>query len=165
MANVLYTPTLAGQNLPPSVASVRTNGHYVERLVDIATAVTIKGSALAAADVIQAIAIPNESIVLAAGCELITPFTATTTTVGIGTTVAASGFVTGFDCVAGAANAYAPANTAAYPLVLGSGSSGGTIDVTLSTLTGTLSAGVLRVFAYILDVKDARVGGVTSRKS
>jgi hypothetical protein len=163
MATVNLATSL-GNSLPPSVASVRTNGHYVEKIIDFAVAATTKGSGLAASDVIQAINIPPESVVLAAGCELLVPATATTTTIGIGSTVAASNFVTGFDVVGGSANAYAPTNSAAYPLQTG-GSSASTIDVTLSTLTGTLSAGQVRVFAYYIDVKDERNPGITARKS
>ncbi len=165
MATIVYTPTLLGADIPVSVMSTRNNPAYEEKIIDFATAATLKGSALAAADIINAIWVPNESVILAAGCEILVPATATTTTVGIGTTASASGFVTGFDVVGGAANAYAPMNSAAYPLVIGSGTAGGSVDVTLSTLTGTLSAGQLRVWALIGDVTDQRSPPIAQRKS
>jgi hypothetical protein len=165
MATIVYTPTLFGADLPMSVASTRTGPVYEEKIIDFATAATLKGSALAAADIINAIWVPNESVILVAGVELLVPATATTTTIGVGTTASASGFVTGFDVVGGAANAYAPANSAAYPLVIGSGTAGGSVDVTLSTLTGTLSAGQIRVWAWVADVTDQRSPPIAQRKS
>lgn len=162
MANILYTPTLAGNATPASVDSVRMPVHYEERLVDFATALTIKGSALASADVIQAIPIPPNAVVLAAGVQIIVAANSTTTTVGIGNTVSTSIYVTGFDVQGGTVGACAPSNSAAYPTVYGAA---GTVDVILSTLTGTLSTGQIRVWALYGDTNAERNPGITARKS
>jgi hypothetical protein len=110
---------------------------------------------LAAADVIEALQIPAQSIVLAAGFEVITAATGSCT-VSLGVTgVTAAAYVSAFAVTSSAtAGTYATPATAAYPIVSGAAD---TLDLLLVTETTTLSAGSIRVFAVIVDAQD-RVG-------
>jgi len=115
--------------------------------IDFAAALAAKGSALAASDVIKALNVPVGCIVLAAGASIVTPVNSTTCTIGVGYVGSASAWASGFDIQGGAAGAYSTA-VAAYNNF---GATAGSVDVTLSTMTGTLSTGVIRVWALVLD--------------
>lgn len=123
--------------------------------IDFADALTAKGSALAAADVIEAINIPAGSVVLAAGIQTLVADDATTLTLDLGTAGDADGWVDGYDQAAAAALDYATSiipNTTATEQFHADAD---TIDVTLATLTGTLTEGKIRVWAYIADISYA----------
>jgi len=154
-----------GANLPPSVASTRFDIHFQDIVIDFAAAAVAKGTALAAADVIEALDIPSGAEVIAAGLEVISPITgATVLTVGLGITgLAASGFVSAYDLFAATAGAYAPKNTAAYPLTVGAAAD--TVDLIISSQTGTITGGVIRVYAVYADVRGTRRPGLAARKS
>jgi hypothetical protein len=134
--------------------------YVVEKTINIADAVTAKGSALAAADVIEAIDVPAGTVVLNAGVQVLTAGDASAATFDLGVTgVDADVFVDGLDVVGASAGAYAQ-NPAAYqPVVVGSND---TIDLLLATLTGTLAAGSLRVFAVLVDVSAKKAPGVAT---
>jgi hypothetical protein len=135
-----------------------TNVPYtVETVVDFAEVLAKKGSALAAADIVEAIAVPAGSVVLNAGVEVIVPADSTTLTLDVGVTgVDADAFVDGFNGKS-AAGTYAQ-NAAAYqPIVAGAAD---TVDVAFATLTGDLTAGSARVFAVLLDVSPKKAPGI-----
>jgi len=123
-------------------------------LVDFAAAATAKGSALAAADVIEAISVPANSMILNAGLEVITVAggESNDTTVDLGTATDADNFVDGFDLDAAAAGAYAQNAAAFQPIVVGTAD---TIDLTIATATTAPTSGVVRVWAVLIDI-DAR---------
>lgn len=129
--------------------------YFKEVLIDFAAAATAKGSALAAADVIEAISVPANTIILNAGLEVITVAggESNDTTVDLGvTTTEPDIFIDGFDLDAAAAGAYAQNAAAFQPLVIGTAD---TIDLLIATATTAPTSGVVRVFAILMDV-DAR---------
>jgi len=108
--------------------------------------------------VIEALQIPAQSIVLAAGFEVLTAATGSCT-VSLGVTgVTAAAYVSAFAVTSSAtAGTYATPAAAGYPIVVGAAD---TLDLLLVTETTTLSAGSVRVFAVIVDAQD-RVGPAT----
>jgi hypothetical protein len=129
--------------------------YFKEVLIDFAAAATAKGSALAATDVIEAISVPANTMILNAGFEVITVAggESNDTTVDLGTGVDADGFVDGFDLDAAAAGAYGQNAAAFQPIVVGG--TADTIDLTIATATTAPTSGVVRVFAVLMDI-DAR---------
>lgn len=154
MATITTLSNAVGSGLQP-VRSVRNMPYMVENTINFASAVTAKGSALAAADVIEALQIPAQSIVLAAGFEVISAVTGSCT-VSLGVTgVTAAAYVSAFGVTSSlSVGDYATPATAGYPIVT---KSADTLDLLLVTETTTLSAGSIRVFALIVDAQD-RVG-------
>ena len=154
MATITTLSNAIGGATNPS-RSLRNQPYMVENTINWASAVTAKGSALAAADVIEALQIPAQSIVLAAGFEVITAATGSCT-VSLGVTgVTAAAYVSAFAVTSSAtAGTYATPATAGYPIV---SQSADTLDLLLVTETTTLSAGSIRVFAVLIDASD-RVG-------
>jgi hypothetical protein len=154
MATITTLSNAVGAGTHPSRA-LRNMPYVVENTINFASAVTAKGSALAAADVIEALQIPAQSIVLAAGFEVISAVTGSCT-VSLGVTgVTAAAYVSAFGVTGSlAVGDYATPATAGYPIV---SKSADTLDLLLVTETTTLSAGSVRVFAVIVDAQD-RVG-------
>lgn len=124
--------------------------YMVQTELDFAVALADKESALAASDVIPTIAVPAGTLILNAGAQVITAVDATATTVDIGTGVDADVFVDGFNAKS-AADTYSQ-NAAAYQPVMAVADDN--IDVVIASLTGTLEAGKLRVWAVMMDVSD-----------
>ena len=142
--------TLAG-----SASAGRTAGavpYLVDVTIDFAAAATAKGSALAAADIIECINVPANTLILNAGLEVITVLggESNDTTFDLGvTTTEPDNFVDGFDADAAAAGAYAQ-NAAAYqPLVIGAAD---TIDLLIATATTAPTSGEVRVWAVLMNI-------------
>jgi hypothetical protein len=151
MATITTLSNAVGAGTHPS-RSIRPVPYVVENTISLAAAVTAKGSALAAADVIEALQIPAQSIVLAAGFEITSAITGSCT-VSLGVTgVTAAAYVSAFG-VTGSLSVgdYATPATAGYPIVT---KAADTLDLLLVTETTTLSAGSIRVFAVIVDAQD-----------
>jgi hypothetical protein len=129
--------------------------YFKEVLIDFAAAATAKGSALVATDVIEAISVPANTMILNAGFEIITVAggESNDNTLDLGTGADADVFVDGFDLDAAAAGAYAQNAAAFQPLVVGG--TADTIDLTIVTATTAPTSGVVRVFAVLMDI-DAR---------
>lgn len=141
--------TLAG-----AASAGRTVGavpYLVDVTVDFAAAATAKGSALAAADVIEALSVPANTVILNAGMEVITVLggESSDTTFDLGTGVDADNFVDGFDADAAAAGAYAQNAAAFQPIVAGTAD---TIDITIATATTAPTSGEVRVWAVLMNV-------------
>ena len=136
--------------------------YVVEKTINFATATTSKGSALAAADVIEAIDVPSQSIVLNAGYEVTATITGDVTIdVGI-TGIDADVFVDGATLAAATSvGAYAQNAAAFQPVVIGA--SADTIDLLIATSTTAISAGTVRVWALIVDVSDNDAPGAADR--
>jgi hypothetical protein len=130
--------------------------YLVDKVIDFAAAATAKGSALAAADVIECISVPANTCVLNAGFEVITVAggESSDTTYDLGTGVDADVFVDGFDGDAAAAGAYAQNAAAFQPIVVGA--TADTIDLTIATATTAPTSGTLRVWAVLVSV-DGRI--------
>lgn len=145
--------TLAGGSIDGFTAGRMP--YFKEVLIDFAAAATAKGSALAAADVIEAISVPANTMILNAGLEVITAAggESSDNTLDLGTGVDVDNFVDGFDLDAAAAGAYAQNAAAFQPIIVGAAAD--TIDLTIATATTAPTSGVVRVFAVLMDV-DAR---------
>ena len=126
------------------------NPYMVQTTLNWATALSDKGSALAASDVIPVIAVPKGTMVLNAGIEVDTATDGSTFTVDLGM-VDADLFVDGFDATSAAA--VVAQNPAAYQPVMAVADDN--IDVTIATLSGgAVSSGKFRVWAVLMDCTD-----------
>jgi hypothetical protein len=154
MATISTLVNAAGLGLQPAV-TLRPRPYMVENIINFASATTAKGSALAAADVIQALQIPAQTFVLAAGYEVLSAITGDVTmSVGV-TGVLATAFVNAATLQAATSvGTYGTSSTTGYPIVSGAAS---TVDLLISASTTALSAGSVRVFALLCDAQD-RVG-------
>ena len=118
--------------------------YLVQTILDYATALTDKGSALAANDIIPVIAVPAGTLILNAGIQIDTVASSGTTTVD------------GFDADSGTAAGTFAIPAAAYNPLLAVAAE--TIDVKLATQSGTaLTTGKIRVYALLMDVADTGI--------
>jgi len=131
--------------------------YLVDVNIDLAAAATAKGSALAAADVIEAIDVPANTLILNAGIEVITAVDGSASAdnawdLGV-TGVDADVFVDGYALDEGTAGDYAQ-NAAAYqPVVIATAD---TIDLLIQAATTAPVSGVVRVWAVLMDI-DGRI--------
>jgi hypothetical protein len=117
---------------------------YLARIeVTAAAAVAAKGSALASADVVQAMDIPANTLVLAAGGEV--------TTADSGTTVPADISFDAVDFVA-AGDLTTAAVLTSIDLIAGPSATANTLDVKLDTLVAAGDDWVVDIWAVLLDV-------------
>ncbi len=142
-----------GDNTLASARGVSQRGrnpYMVQTTLNWATALSDKGSALAASDVIPVIAVPKGTMVLNAGIEVDTATDGSTFTVDLGM-VDADVFVDGFDATSAAA--VVAQNPAAYQPVMAVADDN--IDVTIASLSGgAVSSGKFRVWAVLIDCTD-----------
>jgi len=133
------------------------NTYIVQNIVDLATALADKGSALAAGDVIPVIAVKKGTMILNAGIEVVTATSGGTTTFDLGTAVDADCFVDGFDGSDSTAAGVVAQNAAAFQPLLAVADDN--IDLLLKTQSGTaLTTGKLRIFAVLMDISDTGIG-------
>jgi len=126
------------------------NPYMVQTVLNWATALSDKGSALAASDVVPVIAVPKGTMVMNAGIEVDTASDGSTFTVDLGM-VDADVFVDGFDATSAAA--VVAQNPAAYQPVMAVANDN--IDVTIATLSGgAVTSGKFRVWAILMDCTD-----------
>jgi hypothetical protein len=135
--------------------------YVVEKTIDFAVATTAKGSALAAADVIEAIDVPAQSVVLNAGYEVTATITGDVT-IDLGVTgIDADVFVDGAVLAAATTVGTFAQNAAAYqPVVIGAAD---TVDLLIAASTTAISAGKVRVWALVVDVSDKDAPGEADR--
>jgi len=154
MATITTLSNAAGAGTHPS-RGLRNMPYVVENTINFATATTAKGSALAAADVIEAVQIPAQSVVLAAGYEVLSAITGDVTmSVGV-TGVLATAYVNAATLAAATSvGTYGTSSSTAYPIATGVAD---TVDLLISASTTALSAGSVRVWAVLVDAQD-RVG-------
>jgi hypothetical protein len=128
--------------------------YFKEVLIDFAAAATAKGGVLAAADIIETIQVPANTIALTAGIEVISALVGENadTRFLLGVTGGdLDAFVASWDATAAVAGAYAPAATT-VPVVFAAAD---TIDLEIDAATTAPTAGVFRVWAVLMDI-DAR---------
>lgn len=147
--------TYSGQQAISQWAGGVQRPYSVVREIDFADAVTTKGSALAQGDVIECIDVPAGTLVQAVVVEVIEAHAGTSTdlTLDIGITGGdVDQWVDGFDFDGASVGDYAPfaAGGTAPTLV----TSADTIDILLTTMTGTTTGGKLRMTALMWDVSD-----------
>lgn len=150
-----------------TIARLMDNNNFAYKIwkeVDIAAAVTAKGSALAAADVIEVLRLPAGTVILAAGAQKTAAMTGTSTdlTFDIGTAVDPDQYVDGWDFDAAAVNSYATPLGVQLAQVL---SASDTLDITIATMTGTLLTGKVLVWAVVADLTVEQRGVVAQPKS
>jgi len=126
--------------------------YLVDVSIDLAQAATDKGSAVVATDTIQAITVPANTAILAAGIETTTaPAGGSSFSVDLGVTGGdVDTFVDGYAVTGSAAGAYAsiPATGSGMAYV---GSAADTLDL-LCIGTTVDTSGVLRVWAILMDI-------------
>jgi hypothetical protein len=135
--------------------------YVVEKTIDFAVATTAKGSALAATDIIEAIDVPAQSVVLNAGYEVTAAITGDVV-VDLGVTgVDVDVFVDGGVLAAATTVGTFAQNAAAYqPVVIGAAD---TVDLLIAASTTAISAGKVRVWALVVDVSDKDAPGEADR--
>jgi hypothetical protein len=131
--------------------AVRSMPYVVETTLNFATATTTKGSALGAADVLEVLDIPAETLILNAGYEVTAAITGDVTLdVGV-TGIDADNFIDGATLAAATAVGTYAQNAAAFqPIVIGA--TADTLDVLIATSTTAVSAGTIRVWAVLVDL-------------
>lgn len=161
MATIDLSNGLGGA--PRPVRSLTNMPYFVEKTIDFAAAATAKGSALAAADIIEVIDVPAGTMVINAGLQVVTVATgeSSDTTVDLGITgTEPDNFVDGFDLDAAAAGAYAQNAAAFQPLIVGTAD---TIDLLIATATTAPTGGTVRVWALMCDIGAKPAPGIVDR--
>ena len=127
--------------------------YFIQHELDFAQAVTDKGTALAAADVIPGLTVPTNSVILAAGFEVTAAHTGTSTDCALDMGVTGGdvdNFVDGFDFDAASVGAYSAVNAGSTVVV----SAEDTIDILIQAQTGTTTGGKIRMYAVCMDIDD-----------
>jgi hypothetical protein len=161
MATVDMSPGVT--TLHPTRSGNTSLPYLVEVSVDFAAAAVVKGSALAAADVIECIDVPAGTLILNAGLEVTTAAAGESADnawdLGI-TGVDADVFVDGFDGDAAAAGDYAQNAAAFQPIVIGAATD--TIDLLIQAATTAPTSGVVRVWAVLMDISGRNAPGIVA---
>ncbi len=138
----------------------------LQREIDIAAAVTAKGTALAQADVIQCLNIPANFTILGGTAQKTAAMTGTSTdlTFDIGITgVDVDAFVDGWDFDAAAVNSWA--TPLGVQIGTGASTSARTVDILIVTQTGTLTGGKVNVIVWGVDLTKVNRPGIAQPKS
>jgi len=125
------------------------NPYMVENTIDL----TAQAISSTAGDVVQAITVPANTKILAAGFQVVNSATmnsGTNATATLGT-ADADEYVTAFDIDGAADGAYAPSVTVSADVVL---STADTLDLTFAGDGATYTAGKIRVYAVMMDVSE-----------
>jgi hypothetical protein len=138
--------------------------YFVEANIDLAAAVAAKGGVLEADEIIQAITVPANTVILTAGFEVTTSVDAAAdgNTVNLGVTgLDVTRFVSAFDidddsAALSSGVGYATQADGTSPVVIGA--TADTIDLELQATSTAPTEGVIRVFAILMDI-DAQGGG------
>tara|TARA_B100000787_G_C16032378_1_gene223350 strand:+ start:69 stop:566 length:498 start_codon:yes stop_codon:yes gene_type:complete len=129
--------------------------YFVQSSINLATATTEKGSALAAGDIFEAISVPANTLVLQAGMQYDTALdsSAAGVTFNLGfsdTHGAVDTFVAVHDGDAATAGDYATPTDDSNILV----ETADTIDLELQAISTTPVSGIIRIFAVMMDCSD-----------
>ena len=145
MATVTTLAKAAGGRGNPS-----KKPYMVEVTIDLAAAATAKGSALAAADVIECISVGANTVVMFAGTEITTaPTGGNGCTIDLGITGGdVDAFVDGATITGESAGSYGTLVNTACPILV---TTADTIDMLLIGTTPD-TAGKIRVYAMLMDV-------------
>lgn len=142
--------------------------YLMENEIDAVDLIATKGSALAQGDVIQALDIPKNTILLAAGIIAVTEHTGTSTDLALDLGVTGGdvdNFVDGFDYDAAAVDANATPvayGTGTKPLLF---TADDTLDILIAAMTGTWLTGKLRVWALAVDAGGRDAPGIAAAGS
>ena len=125
------------------------NPYMVENTIDL----TAQAISSTAGDVVQAITVPANTKILAAGFQVVNSATmnsGTNATATLGT-ADADEYVTAFDIDGASDGAYAPSVTVSADVVL---STADTLDLAFAGDGSTYTAGKIRVYAVMMDVSE-----------
>lgn len=134
--------------------SRRNNGipYMIEGVLDFAEATTDKGTALAANDVIPGLTIPANTLILHAGLQVLTAHAGTSSNTDFDFGITGGdldNFVDGFDFDGASVGDFAAQPVAFAPVIV---QATDTIDLEIQAMTGTTTAGSLRMFAVCVDL-------------
>jgi len=124
--------------------------YYIQHELNFATAVTDKGTALAANDVIPGLTIPANTVILHAGFEVTEAHAGTSTDTDFDFGITGGdldNFVDGFDFDGASVGDFA-ASAEGGPVMVGASD---TLDLEIQAMTGTTTGGSLRMFAILVD--------------
>lgn len=141
--------------------------YLVGRELNIASAVTSKGTALAQGDIIEVVNIPRGTAIIAGFAKKTAAMTGTSTdlTFDIGVTgVDDDVFVDGWDFDGAATPSYAtPQGVQTPPIVIGL--TNDTVDILIKTMTGTLTGGKVWVGVLCVDIDPVARPGLAALQS
>lgn len=160
--NLSSDETSAGH---PQRHSAVYHAYVVGREIDLATAVTTKGSALAQGDVIEALDIPAGTMLLAGGAYKVSAMTGTSTdlTFDMGVTGGdVDNLVDGWDFDAAAVGDFGSTVGVQEPVFF---KTADTLDILFATQTGTVTGGKIWVFAVLANVLPIKNPGIAALKS
>ena len=162
MATFDMTSSATGGVNADSIAAHNSSekiAYSMEAVLDIAS---ITGYSCTNGDIFQLLEIPANSVILSAGCEVLTAFNGTSPTIDVGTN-AGDTIIDGGD-----------AATAGYPAkgtngaVLGTFSAlvttADTIDVKLIAASNDVTSGKLRVWAVVADIADKSAAATSAAR-
>jgi hypothetical protein len=159
----MTTSATAGVN-SSSIAAHNSSeriAYSMEATLDIAEFIAA-GNTVGAADIFQLLEVPANSVILSAGCEILTVFTGTSVTVDVGTNAG--------DTITDGG----PTNALAYPAKGTNGATLGTftalvttadtIDVKVIAGSSDCTAGKIRVYAVVVDIADKSASTVSAAR-
>ena len=162
MATFDMTSSATGGVNADSIAAHNSSekiAYSMEAVLDIAS---ITGYSCTNGDIFQLLEIPANSVILSAGCEILTAFNGTSPTIDVGTN-AGDTIIDGGD-----------AATVAYPAKGTNGATLGTfsalvttadtIDVKLIAASNDVTSGKLRVWAVVADIADKSAAATSAAR-
>lgn len=163
MANVDVASGIGGGYHPSQIVTAKMP-YVVSVTFTWAQAATAKGSAIAAADVIQCIDIPAGTMVLGGSIKKTEAPSGTVSvcTLDLGTGAEVDLFVDGFDYYAATTGDWAQPAAAWAPLV---NTAADTVDVVVASLTGTLTDGDVTVSVVLVDLEKPPAPGLAALQS
>lgn len=164
MATISLANSVGSNKAPVQTTNLKVP-YMIWREVDLAAAATAKGSALAAADVIEALRVPKDHVILRAFAKKSNAMTGTSTdaafSLGV-TGVSAAAFATAWGYAAAAVGSYA---TPTAPQVVLPLTASDTIDLLITTQTGTVTGGKIIVYAEVVDMSVQQRAAIAQPKS
>lgn len=158
----LANPLSAGTSM--SASSNVKIPYVIWKEIDFAAATTAKGSALAATDVIEAVRIPANHIILGGWAKKTSAMTGTTTdlTLSVGVTGGVTNnIINAWDYDAAAVGSFGTLGTQ-VPVMI---TSSDTVDILIATQTGTLTGGKVLIGILVLDADVEARGNIAQPKS
>lgn len=140
--------------------------YVIYKEIDLAAAVTAKGSALAAADIIEVVRVPNNTMLLGGWVQKTAALTGTVSVLTIGggvTGVNATAYANAWDAFAASVLGYSTPGAVTPVIISTTGSD--TVDIVLTSLTGTLTGGKFLVGVLVLDVTEEQRSVIALPKS
>lgn len=153
------------EGAPARSGAIRTP-YIIGKEINLATAVTTKGSALAQGDVIEALDLPKYTTILAGGAIKTAAMTGTSTdlTFDIGITGGdVDNIIDGWDFDGASVGAVAGTIGVQEPVSIGS--TADTLDILFVTQTNTVTGGKLWVWAMLVDNSPTLNPGIAALQS